>query len=219
MAQYQLSATTREVKGKQVSQLRREGLVPAVLYGRLTEPESLSLSKRELDLVLRRAGMTQLIGLTIDGQGEARSVLVRDVQRNVLTGEPIHADLYEVVMTDVITTEIPIVLVGESPAAERELGILIQGLNSVQVECLPGDLVPEIQVDISGLVEAHQSITVADLVVPPGLTILAEPTETIVTIAPMRAEEAEEVEEEVAEVAEPERVTRPKPEEEAEGKS
>ena len=219
MAQFQLSATTREVKGKQVSQLRREGLVPAVLYGRLTQNASLALPKREFDLVLRQAGMTQLVGLIIDGQGEARNILVRDVQRNILTGEPIHADLYEVVMTDVITTEIPIVLIGVSPAASHDAGVLIQGLNSVQVECLPGDLIPEIKVDISGLAEVHQSITVADLVLPAGIKVLAASDEMVVTISPMRAEEAEAVVEEAPAAVEPERVTKPKAEEEPETKA
>ena len=122
MAEIYLTAEPRTITGKQVKQLRQQGQIPAVVYGRLTDPMSVSIESRPLSEALQKAGSTQLIMLQLEG--ETHNVLVRDVQRDVLTQEIIHADLYEVVMTDRITTEIPVVLVGVAPAVEDRKSVV-----------------------------------------------------------------------------------------------
>jgi len=196
MAELALNALGRQITGKRVKQLRQQGLIPAVIYGRHISPISVSIPRRELEHILQQAGSTQLVKVYVGEGGEPHNVLVRDTQRDAITGALLHADLYEVSMTEKITTEIPIVLVGKSPAVDMELGILVRNLDSIEVECLPGDLVPEIVVDISGLAAVHDSITVADLKVSDKLTLLIDPDETLVTIAPLGREEVEEVVEE-----------------------
>ncbi len=198
MTELALNALERHIKGKRVKQLRQQDLIPAVIYGRHTLPTSVSIPRRELEQVLRQAGSTQLVRVYVGESSEPHNVLVRDSQRDAITGALLHADLYEVSMTEKITTEIPIVLVGKSPAVDMGLGILVHNLDSIEVECLPGDLIPEIAVDISGLAAVHDSITVADLKVSDKLTLLIDPDETLVTIAPLGREEVEEVVEEAA---------------------
>lgn len=203
MEEIVLSATRRELTGKKVKQLRRAGLIPAVLYGRQTDSIPLTLPKRRLEEAIAAAGSTHLIKLYLD-EAEPKMALLRQVQRDTLSHEIIHADFYQVSMTETITTEVPIVLVGVSPAVDRGLGMLLQGMNSVEVECLPGDLISEITVDVSKLVELHQTITVADLQLGKGITILADPEEMVVTVTALREEEAEKVEEvEVTKAEEP----------------
>lgn len=196
MAELTLNALQRQIMGKRVKQLRRQDLIPAVIYGRHTSPLSISIPRREIEQVLRQAGSTQLVKVYVGESAEPHNVLVRDSQRDAITGALLHADLYEVSMTEKITTEVPIVLVGKSPAVDMGLGILVRNLDSIEVECLPGDLIPEIVVDISSLAAVHDSITVADLKVSDRLTLLIDPDETLVTIAPLGREEVEEVVEE-----------------------
>lgn len=213
MEEIAINVTEREVTGKKVKQLRRQGLVPAVLYGRRVSPVSLTAPRRQLEQIVAQAGSTRLIKVYIGDAATPRNVLVRDVQRDSLSGALMHVDLYEVSMADKITTEIPIILLGKAPAVDMGIGILVRGLSSVQVQCLPGDLIPEITVDISGLTEVHKGITVADLKLGEALTLLTNTEEMIATIAPMGREEVEEVAEVVVE---PTLVKKEKAEEEAE---
>ncbi len=199
MEEIAITVSERELTGKKVKRLRRQGLVPAVLYGRRTAAMSLTVPKRQLEQVIAKAGGTRLITVYIGDAATPRNVLLRSIQRDSLSGALLHVDLYEVSMTDKITAEIPIILVGKAPAVDKGMGVLVHGLDSVQVQCLPGDLVPEIAVDISGLTEVHKSVAVGDLKLGEGLTLLTNPEEMIATIAPMGREEVEEVVEEAVE--------------------
>lgn len=190
-----LSAERRVLTGKKVKQLRLEGFVPAIVYGRTTETAAVTIPIRQLSDAIGLAGGSRLIKLGL--AGETKNVLVREVQRDVLTREIIHADFYEVVMTEKITANIPLTLVGVAPAVATGLGLLVHGLTSVEVECLPGDLVNEITADISGLVDVQSRISVSDLAIPAGMTLLTDVDEMVATITTMRAEEVEEVEEEL----------------------
>jgi large subunit ribosomal protein L25 len=122
---------------------------------------------------------------------------VRDVQRDPIRGSVLHVDFYRVQMTERLTAEIPLVLEGESPIIGRHEGILLQGLSTVEVECLPGDLVDAIAVDLADLLEIDDSIHVRDLAIPSGIDVLTDPDELIVRVAPLAEEEViEEIVEE-----------------------
>ena len=190
-----LSAEPRMLTGKKVKRLRQHGLVPGVVYGRTIETVSVTIPARQLGDAIRQAGGSQLIKLGL--AGETKNVLVREIQRDILTREIIHADFYEVVMTEKITAEIPLTLVGVAPAVELGLGLLMRGLTTIQVECLPGDLVNEIEVEIGGLADLQARISISDLVIPEGITLLTGLDEMVATVTTMRAEEVEEVEVEV----------------------
>ncbi len=196
-----LNAQPREITGKQVKRLRREGLIPAVIYGKAVQPIHIQVPLKEMELALTEVGEAALLSLQIEGEKKPRSVLVRDQQRDVITQRILHADFYEVVMTETLRAHVPLVLEGEAPILEEADGLLIQQLEEVEVECLPGDLVPQIVVDVSGLESFDDAIYVKDLAVPPGIEILVEPEEMVVKATPAAAEVEVEEEEEAIPVA------------------
>jgi large subunit ribosomal protein L25 len=192
MEEYTLSAQPRTVSGKQVRQLRQQGLIPAVVYGHRTEPLALQIEERALRQLLQRVGGNQLIKLNVDDGGAPRTVLVREVQREPIKRHLLHVDLYEVVMTEYIRTEIPVVLVGESSVVQRNDGLLQLSTEAVAIECLPGDLIRSIEIDVSQLTEVDQAITVADLSLGDKIQILSNPEETLVRVLPVQEEVIEE---------------------------
>ncbi len=209
MERIELKVEKRTILGKKVKRLRRQGLIPAIIYGHETEPIPVQIEERELIRVLNQAGPNRLITLRLDGR--PRLALAREIQRDAITGKLLHVDFYTVVMTEKLSAEVPLVLVGESPAVERGEGVLQHGISTVEVECLPGDLIHSIEVDLSELEEVGQAIYVKDLKVPPTVEILTEGEEMVVKVAPV----VEEVEEEEVAVApgEVEVVTKRKEEE------
>jgi large subunit ribosomal protein L25 len=198
MAQLELAAQRRKVIGKKVKQLRQTGLVPAVLYGSTIGSQPLQIEQKLLRRVIQTAGMNQLIALKV-GRKKPVLVLARDIQRDVIRQTLVHVDFQQVVMTDKITTEVPVQIVGEAPAIQLG-GVLVQGLNTIQVECLPGDLISSVEVDVSHLAELHASVNVSDLSLPATITVLSDPDSFLARVEPPRKieelEEVEEVEEE-----------------------
>jgi len=192
MEQIELETQTREVLGKKVKSLRREGLVPAVLYGHETVSIPLQVEERELNRVLAQAGGHRLIALKVGRSRKRQMALARDVQWDVIAGKPIHVDFYAVVMTEKITTEVPLVFVGEAPAADQVGAMVLQGLDEVEIECLPGDLIEAIEVDLSGLEEIDQAIYVKDLRLPPTVEILTDTEELVAKVTWAAAEVVEE---------------------------
>lgn len=199
MDKIELKVESRTLQGKQVKTLRRQGLVPAIMYGHRTAPVCLQVKAPELDRVLAHAGGNRLITLTIGDSKGTHMALAREVQRDAITGSPLHVDFYEVTMTEKIRVEVPVVLVGESPAVARGEGLLLHMLDTVEIECLPADLLDRIEVDVSGLDEFDKAIYVRDLNVPSSIELVSEGDEMIVKVEPVSAVE-EEVEVEAAPV-------------------
>ena len=198
----ELTAHKRTVQGKQVKQLRREGWIPGVMYGHDFDAVSLRFEARSLQHLLSRVGGSQLINIKIEGQKKPEAALVREVQRDPVRHNLLHVDFYRVKMTERLTAEIPLEMVGESPVVEQKEGILLQDLSSIEVECLPGDLVDAIEVDLSDLIELDQALYVRDLAVPAGIDVLTDPDEMIVHLVRLVEEEIVEEEELLAPVAE-----------------
>lgn len=212
---YTLDAQPRTLIGKKVGRLRREGLVPAVIYGAHVQPVAIQVPYRVLETTLAKAGGTHLIEVSVGG--ERHAVLARDVQRDVMRRDITHVDFLEVDMNQPVRTIVPVHIVGESPAVASRIGLLFHGLNTVEVEALPADLVDSVRVDISNLREIGDTLHVSDLVVGPRVTIHAEPEELVVRINPVPTvvEEAGAEEEEAAS-AEPELIRREREDEEEE---
>ncbi len=188
-----IKANRREVIGKQVKALRREGKLPAVIYGHGVEPTPITIEAHEAGKTLASVGASTLI--SIDLEGEEYSVLVRDRQRHVLRRNLLHVDFQAVSMTETVRASVALVLGDEvAPAVESFGAMIIAGIESLDIECLPADLVDRIVVDISGLERIGDNIMVKDLTVPDGFTLWDDP-ETMVVVATAPA--AEEVEEEV----------------------
>jgi large subunit ribosomal protein L25 len=199
MEQIELRAQSRTIHGKQVKKLRAEGWVPAVIFGAGIQSRSLRIEESPLKKALQQAGSTTLINLFVDNERAPRFVIAREIQHDILTGRLQHVDLYQVQMDQRIRTTPALEIVGESPLVKSGDAVLVQILSHVEVECLPGDLVHSIPVDISVLERLDDSISVGDLPVPPGVTILTDAIDTVASVVPPRAalieeEEVEEVE-------------------------
>jgi len=191
--QIPLSAQPRD-ETKTPRALRREGVVPGVLYGRRFEPTKLQFGHQILARVVSQAGFSHFVGIDVDG-GEHHEALFREVQRDPVTGHILHVDLYRVLADEKLRSTVPLMLVGEAPAVE-EGGVLVQQLDYIEVECFPRDLPEGIEVDISGLVEFPAHIAVADLNVPEGVDVLTDDDAVVVQVSVPRAVVEEEAEEE-----------------------
>lgn len=188
MEKITLKATSREITGKKVKNLRLQGLVPAVMYGKDKKGQSVQIDAKDFMKAYEKAGSSALIDLTVDDKN-AGKVLIQDVQFDPVLDTPMHVDLYTIKMDEEITTQIPIKFVGESPAVEEQEGNFIANYDEVEVECLPGDLVSEIIVDISGLKTFDDNIKIADLNVPAGIKILDDAEQVVALVNPPRSEE------------------------------
>ena len=183
-----LTAQPRTVIGKQVGAMRRSGTIPAVLYGRhLDKPLTLQIDEKNLKIVVAKAGRNRLIKLTVD-TGSPRLVLTREVQRNSLSGRIVHVDFQEVAMNEKITTDVPLVLVGTSPAVTRGEGLLIHGINTVSLRMLPADLIPEVQVDVTPLESLNQSLFVKDLKLGDKIEVMTPGDEMLAKVVPVKEE-------------------------------
>jgi len=161
------------------------------MYGHGFESVSLKFDKHELRQVLSQVGGSQLVSIKVEGTDEPESALLREVQRDVISRDLLHVDFYRVMMTETITTEIPLLPLGESPVVAQKEGILLFGIAEIEVECLPGDLVDALEVDLADLREVGQAILVQDLAVPPGINVLTDPEETIARLVPLEEVELE----------------------------
>ncbi|MBI4571671.1 MAG: 50S ribosomal protein L25 [Chloroflexi bacterium] len=174
MAELQLKVDPRQVTGRQVRALRRQGILPVHLYGKATESLSLQAETQRIQTLLRTAGRNAIIDLEIAGESEARPVVLRGIQRNPVTSELIHIDLFQISLTERLRAEVPLIIVGEAPAVYVHGGVLLQALDHIPVEALPADIPSQIEVDVSLLEELESSVHVRDLPIPDNVEVLAE---------------------------------------------
>jgi len=211
MEEIVLQATTREIVGKQVRALRREGKLPAVIYGHHLGALPISLDFHDASRALAGVAGSQLITVVIDGTNK-QITLIREKQRDPITGRLLHVDFLAVSMTEKLRAMVRINLVGEAPAVKNFDAIMVTGQEEVEVESLPGDLPESIEVDLAVLKEIGDGIHVRDLPVLSGVEILTDPNEMIVLMTAPSVAPVEEAEE--AEVSgEPEVIERGKREE------
>jgi large subunit ribosomal protein L25 len=187
-----LAAAHREVTGKKVAHLRRDGRLPAVVYGRGLESASVSVDAHELETLRRHAGPNTLVDLSVDGAAGA-PVLISGVQLHRVTQKPLHVDLYVVRMTEELTVDVPLVAEGASEAIETLGGTLLHVTEHVRVRALPDHLPQSIHYSIESLATFDDLIHVSDLVVPSDATLLTDPGEIVAKVLPPRVEEVEEV--------------------------
>lgn len=213
-----INAEKRTVTGKQVKSLRRQGLLPGVIYGRHIEALPIQMNAHEASLILGKLTTSSLV--TIDVDGEKHTALVRDRQRDVIYGNLQHVDFLAVSLTEKLRTTVDIKLIGEAPVSKTGDVVIMQVLNALELECLPQDLPEVIEVDISTLQTIDDEITVADLPIGENITVLTDPSEVVVSVGYVAQEEvpAEEAEA-AAEAEEPEVVEKGKKEEEEEAEA
>ena len=163
MEKIELKAQKRKELGRKVNKLRREGIIPANIYGSGFKSESIQVNFKEFAAIYKRAGETSVVELAIDSEKKELPVLIHNVQMDPVGDLPIHVDFLKIDLTKKVTADVPLELIGESPAEKQGIGTLVQYLDEIEVEALPGDLPEKITVDVSGLTEVDQSIMVKDL--------------------------------------------------------
>lgn len=204
MEAIKLKATTREVLGKKTRFLRRKGITPTHLFGHNIKSRALECPTTALERILARAGTTRLINLQIDDEKRPQMVLIREIQKDPISGQLLHIDFYQVKMSQKMSAEVPIVIVGEAPALKGRGRVLIHPLSHLTVESLPDKLPPRIEVDISSLEELHNAIHVSDITLDAEVTVTTDPEQMVAKVGEVAAAKVEEAEEEAALAAEAE---------------
>ena len=200
MDRIELKVASREILGKRVKHLRRQGITPVHVFGHGIESLALQCDTKELERVLSRAGQTRLIDLKLAKEKKPRTVVVREFDRDWRRGELVHVDFYQVKMEEKIRLEIPVVLIGEAPALKAKTNMLDHALGTLTVECLPAKIPGSIEVDISYLAELDQAIRVKDITLDKDITVLNNPDLVVAKISLRPVEKVEEkVVEEVVE--------------------
>ncbi len=197
-----LAAQRRDVTGKAVARLRRQGRLPAVVFGRGVPSENVSVDSHEFETLRRHTGANALVDLSVDG-GKPRPVLVHGVQVHRVTRRPLHVDLFVVRMTEELTVDVPLHPTGVAPAADKLGGTLIHALEHVRVRALPGNIPEAIEYPVDGLTDFDGAVHVRDLVVPEGATVLNDPDELVAKVERPRVEAVEAPEAEAAAVEAP----------------
>ena len=185
-----INAESRSVVGKKVKRLRKQGIIPAVVYGQ-NEPAHIQLENLSLRRALRVAGTSQLLNLTVDGKKKV-TVLAREIQQHLTRGDLIHVDFYEVDMKQTIRTDVELVAINMAVPEVEGLGVGALTMRTVEIECLPDDLISEIEVDMSKIETLTSLLSIGDLAVPKGVTILADENTTIARFQITREEVEEE---------------------------
>lgn len=189
MADLQLTAQPRTMTGRKVKQLRREGVIPVVVYGKTVEARPLQIDERSLERVLLHGGMSQLVEVTV-GNAQHINALIRSVQRHPVTHRLAHVDLYAVNMLEKQHVSIP--LEAHGTASGQVTGvIMLQMMDHIAIEALPSDIPARIEVDVTPLT-LDRPITVADLPAVNGVSYLAEPEEVIFSMSTTRVQIEEE---------------------------
>jgi|DewCreStandDraft_2_1066082.scaffolds.fasta_scaffold01124_5 large subunit ribosomal protein L25 len=181
--QVRLIARPRSILGKRVKQLRRNGLLPAVLWDASRTSQPLVLETRAMQMALHGydPGATVPVTLSIDGQDVP--ALVREVKRDPITGELLHVSFYRLVQDRPVRAKVPLVFVGEAPAV-RQGGLLVHPTDTLEVEALPRDLPEAISIDLSILTELDQALTAGELTLPAGVRLLTDPNTLVVKVQP-----------------------------------
>ena len=198
MSEITLKAELRTEMGRQVRALRRAGWLPVVLYGHNVEPMNLKVKYLAFEKLYTTAGENTIVTLDVDGK--SYNVLIQDPSMDPVTSRFTHADLFALRMDEKIEAEVNLEVVGVSSAVKDQGGILIKNLTSLQVRCLPKDLIHKLEVNIGTLSKYDDAILVKDLAIPSTLEVLTPVDEVIVTVDEPRSEaELKELETEVTE--------------------
>jgi len=185
----QLASEPRTVLGKKVKKLRREGLLPANVYGKGLESKAIQVKLTDFQAVYKETGETGLVDLQFDGK--TKPVLIKNLQMAFPLHTPLHVDFYQVNLKEKVKTMVPVVLTGEPKAVTEKLGILLQTLSDVEIEALPEKLPENIEISVEQLAAVEEQLSVEDLKAPEGVTILTAGDQIIAKIGELVVEEPE----------------------------
>ncbi len=188
MDKHTIKAEKRKILGQKVKTLRKEGILPANIYGKKVKSLAVQLPLNEFEKIYKEAGETGIIEVSVDGT--KRPVLINNIQRHPVTDLPLHVDFLQVDLKEKVTADVPVDLIGESPAEKSGLGTVVQHVNEIQVEALPADLPEKFEIDLSKLTEVDQAVFVKTLAVDSKKVEIKNDAEQIlVKVEPLRKEE------------------------------
>lgn len=193
-----LKAEIRTITGRKVKTLRTRGLIPANVFGKQATSISVQISAKDFTKIFAEVGESTLVYLEVAGEKEARPVLVREIPHHPVTGQVLHVDFNQVNLKEKVTAPVQIELVGEAPAEQEKLGILVQQLDEIELEALPTDMPEKLEVSISGLAAVGDTILVKDIKLAAEVTVKSDPEAIVAKIEALAKEEV--VEAQVAEV-------------------
>lgn len=194
MSELTLTAEVRTLLGKKVSQLRRQGLIPGVVYGPVVdETVQVSVNRRDFDRFYKSYGHTTLF--TLAWEGGQRPVFIREVQEDPVRREPLHIDFFAPNLRQALRTMVPLAF---HPPAVQPAGVLTEVRTEVEIEALPTDVPQQLDVDLSGLANVGDAVHVSDLVAPQGVSILTGEDELLAHVVPLAAPEPDVAAEDAA---------------------
>jgi len=213
MASANLSVTKRDSSGKGVARsLRKDGRVPAVIYGHGREPQTLSINTRDLEKLLEHISAENTV-IDLDVDGTASRTLIREIQRHPFKRQILHVDFQELVAGEKVIVRVPVILVGVPDGVRMDGGILDQTMRELEVEVDPANIPNHIEVDVTKMV-IGSSLHVSDITLPEGVEVIAEEDASVAVVSAPRAAVEAAATEEAAAGAEPEVIRAKKPEEE-----
>lgn len=187
-----INSEKRTVFGKEMNKFRREGKIPANIYGKTIEAISLFINEKELQTLLREAGENALVEVSV-GSEKSRPALMRNISKHPTNGKVVHVDFQQINLKEKITVMVVVELTGENELATKGEGLIETVLNEIEVEALPTDLPENFTIDIALLTEVGQQVKVKDLTIPKGVEILTDAEHVIVTLSGPQAIVEEEV--------------------------
>lgn len=197
-----LKADKRTVLGSKVKQLRRQGIIPANLFGKTIDSQAIQVNSTDFNRAYKEAGETSLIWVKVEGEEKERPTLVTGVAFNPITGDKLHIDFHQVNLKEKVTANVPVEITGESELINTNVAVLSQSLNEIEVEALPTDIPESIIFDISSLKEIGDQLKVSDAKVSEGIEVKTDPEQMVVSLQePQKEEEPLVTEAEVSEEA------------------
>jgi large subunit ribosomal protein L25 len=196
MKKHTLHASDRTVTGRHVRSIRKDGAIPATVYGKKLKSLTVSVEGDAFTKVYQETGETGLVELTVNNQ--MHPVLIHHVQYQPVTRDILHVEFFHVDLKEKVTANIPVEISGESQAVKDKAGALLQVLNTIEVEALPTDLPDKIAVDVTRLANVDDELKVGEIPVPDAVKILTDPEQLVVRVAPLVSKEAEAQAEEEA---------------------
>ena len=186
-----LKAEKREIIGKKVQQLRKDGKIPAIIYGSKIKPTVLTVDYQEFEKVYKKAGKSALVNLKIGEEKDELPILIHSVAYNPVSDKVEHIDFYKIKYGQKLTATVDLKFIGESKAVKELGGILTTVLKSVEIECLPKHLISKIEVDLDSLKSFSDIIHIKDLPVPENIKIITDNDLVVANVSQPKVEEEE----------------------------
>jgi large subunit ribosomal protein L25 len=193
--QLELEVTRREITGKASKRLRKAGIIPANIFGHQEASQAIQLDALVFERLRRSHGAKGIISLRLPDSAGVQTALIRHIQRDPRTGKIIHVDFFRVSTNERLNVKISLHFVGESPAVKNEGGVLLHLMDTLEVECMAGDIPEFLEIDVTPLDEIDAILHAEDVKLPANFTLITDPKEGVAKIAATRAEKAEEAEE------------------------